>query len=180
MGTSTVPSLQLQLPKFESLTAGTNLPQVAPEDIEDPPPAPPPPASSTPAADKQQCEDPISPPQSPGGRPTSMRHFLSRVSLNSSYTTNTANHNHGSNDATDKASIFSTPTISSPEAKKSRKSSWWKKASGSSKRHSMLPAAPSHQSQMKVQAIPPPPRLPDDMFGSSMSSMDGDMFKNFK
>lgn len=31
-----------------------------------------------------------------------------------------------------------------------------------------------------VQSIAPPPRLPDDLFGNGFSSLDSDMFKNFK
>jgi hypothetical protein len=187
----TIPSLQLELPKFESLTAGTDLPQVPPEEIESPPhtarltpifaepektKAPNlPPVSST-SRDEAST---VTPPQSPG-RPTSMRRFLSRVSLNSSY-----------NHQDDKASVFSAPTtsMSSPESngKKPKKSSWWKKSSSSSsKRHStafpLSSQGSSAQPKAKatVQSIPPPPRLPDDMFGNSLSSMDNDMFKHFK
>jgi hypothetical protein len=31
-----------------------------------------------------------------------------------------------------------------------------------------------------VHSIPPPPRLPEDIFESGFSSLDSDMFKNFK
>ncbi|KAI5778911.1 hypothetical protein EDC01DRAFT_622108 [Geopyxis carbonaria] len=121
----------------------------------------------------------MSPPASPG-RPTSVRRFLSRVSLNSSYNTN--------GNADDKSSIFSSPSISSPEGKKKSKSgktSWWKKVRRQS---AIIPSGSEniakngsiHKSEPSVQSIPPPPRLPDDMFGSNLSSLDGDMFKNLK
>jgi hypothetical protein len=39
---------------------------------------------------------------------------------------------------------------------------------------------PYHDNEKKYIAIPAPPRLPDDMFGKNLGSLDGDMFKNFK
>jgi hypothetical protein len=81
------------------------------------------------------------------------------------------------------------------EVRKPKKSSWWKKSSSSkhasSKRHSIMPGAfvpatreperkAHHDVEKKYIAIPPPPRLPDDMFGQNLGSLDGDMFKNFK
>lgn len=190
MGSTTVPSLQL--PTFtplEPLTNGTNLPTMPTSEL-----APPEPYHSERAIGSSGTEKPsipssshdhrdesaISPPASPG-RPTSVRRFLSRVSLNSSYNTN--------GNVDDQSSIFSSPTsLSSPEGKKKSKSgktSWWKKVRRQS---AIIPSSSEitakngsiYKSEPAVQPIPPPPRLPDDMFGSNLSSLDGDMFKNLK
>lgn len=200
----------LQLPTFtplEPLTSGTNLPHVPAEEF-----APtelfkeskPPPTPTT------TLDASTTPPQSPG-RPTSMRRFLSRVSLNSSYT------NNGDDD--DKASILSgplSPTVSvmSRDSKRKtsgsgKKTSWWKKSKDKKEDkiqdRSMPPplsppphviaapqTTPAHPDERSpetsphaparktVQSIAPPPRLPDDLFGSGFSSLDSDMFKNFK
>lgn len=142
-----------------------------------------------------------------------MRRFLSRVSLNSSYT------NNGDDD--DKASVLSgplSPTVSvmSRDSRRKtsgsgKKTSWWKKSKDKKEdkiqdRSMSMPPPPSppphvvaapqvapvhlderspstspHAATRKtVQSIAPPPRLPDDLFGSGFSSLDSDMFKNFK
>jgi len=133
------------------------------------------------SAPSDQKHEETSPPQSPE-RPTSMRRFFSRVSLNSSYATN------GAHD--DKASVFSTPlSLNSPpgpkKGSKKSPSSWWKRA----KRHStFIPPVQENfsgtstptQAKSPVQSLAPPPKLPDDMFGANLASMDSDIFKNFK
>lgn len=140
-----------------------------------------------------------------------MRRFLSRVSLNSSYT------NNGDDD--DKASILSgplSPTVSvmSRDSKRktsgsTKKTSWWKKSKDKKEdkiQDRSMPPPPPHvvaaaarpvsthlderspetsphappAARKTVQSIAPPPRLPDDLFGSGFSSLDSDMFKNFK
>ncbi|RPA97872.1 hypothetical protein L873DRAFT_1828877 [Choiromyces venosus 120613-1] len=123
-----------------------------------------------------------------------MRRFLSRVSLNSSY--------HGEDD--DKASVLSGPlsptgSVMSRDSKRKTsggsiksKTSWWKKSKTQSAPSPVQEVPPSlsningsssiHHPARKqtVQSIAPPPKLPDDLFGSGFSSLDSDMFKNFK
>ncbi|KAI5852944.1 hypothetical protein DFP73DRAFT_469547 [Morchella snyderi] len=124
-----------------------------------------------------------------------MRRFLSRVSLNSSYT----------HEDDDKSSILSGPlsptaSVMSRDSKRKvsggKKGSWWKKSKKEDKTQNLprLPpvAAPAHTESSPsssptnltrtktVQSIAPPPRLPDDLFDSGFSSLDSDMFKNFK
>ncbi|CAZ80119.1 unnamed protein product [Tuber melanosporum] len=122
-----------------------------------------------------------------------MRRFLSRVSLNSPY--------HGEDD--DKASVLSGPmsptgSVMSRDSKRKTssgsiksKTSWWKKPKTQPAPSPVQEVPPPnninassslHQPARKqtVQSIAPPPKLPDDLFGSGFSSLDSDMFKNFK
>lgn len=205
MAPNGIPHLQLPtLAPLEPLTSGTNLPHVPAGELTPteniakdsrPPPTPTSLDAST-----------TTPPQSPG-RPTSMRRFLSRVSLNSSYT----------HEDDDKSSILSGPlsptaSVMSRDSKRKvsggKKGSWWKKSKKEDKTQNLprLPpvaaaaatmiaaqvAAPAHTESSPgssptnltrtrtVQSIAPPPRLPDDLFDSGFSSLDSDMFKNFK
>ena len=61
------------------------------------------------------------------------------------------------------------------------------------KRHSMMPAVggskvtipgleetDTNGKMQNVQSTPPPPRLPDDMFGKDLAAMDGDMFTSLQ
>ena len=192
MGSSTIPSLQLPtLTPLEPLTKGTDLPQVELESLPSPPASPPlkkgansaesypKPVTPPPHPTATISKSATSPPNSP--TPASMRRFLSRVSLNSSY----ANNSDDIVGPDDKVSIFSAP--SSENKQKQKKTSWWKKA----KRHStILTSSTVIQENIEnsnpvvakgktVQAIPPPPRLPEDIFSKNLSSLDDDMFKNF-
>ncbi|PWW75519.1 hypothetical protein C7212DRAFT_364191 [Tuber magnatum] len=149
---TSIPHLQLPtLTPLEPLTSGTNLPHVPAEELtptsssssqEEKPPASPSNLEASPAAAASSSST-TTPPQSPG-RPTSMRRFLSRVSLNSSY--------HGEDD--DKSSVLSGPlsptgSVMSRDSKRKTsggsiksKASWWKK--------SKIQPAPS-----PVQEVPP-------------------------
>lgn len=190
---NSIPHLQLPiLTPLEPLTTGTNLPHVPAEELTptstsssndgQKPPATPSNLEATTTAPSSTT----TPPQSPG-RPTSMRRFLSRVSLNSSY--------HGEDD--DKASVLSGPlsptgSVMSRDSKRKTtgsiksRTSWWKK----SKTQTVQEVSPSTrttasasslpQRKQTVQSIAPPPKLPDDLFGNGFSSLDSDMFKNFK
>lgn len=179
----------LQLPTFtplEPLTNGTNLPPVRASDL-DPieSPAPTKPsltlnngsskpslASTTPPSKTPTSGTFDQPPLSPGGngKAGSMRHFLSRKSMQSVHD--------------DKSSIFSSsPSTLAPDGKRAKKAAWWKR--GSSKRQSALlvpdeVAKGLAEQEPPVQSGPPPPRIPDDLFGKNLSSMDGDMFKDLK
>lgn len=139
-----------------------------------------------------------SPPQSPG-KSASMRRFLSRVSMNSEA--------DKASIASSTGVWTSLNTTTSPPEKKQKYGklggggSWWKK----NRRHSaaitfsspakenVKPSTPmtsehrlgtastrgEDEEERHDHLIPPPPRLPDDMFGKNLSSLDTDMFKNF-
>lgn len=196
---TSIPHLQLPaLTPLEPLTSGTNLPHVPAEELtptlsssshDEKPPATP----SNLEASSTAVPSTTTPPQSPG-HPTSMRRFLSRVSLNSN--------THAEDD--DRASVLSGPlsptgSVMSRDSKRKTpsgsiksKTSWWKKSKtqpAPSPVQEVPPPlsninAPSSLGQpvrkQAVQSIAPPPKLPDDLFGSGFSSLDGDMFKNFK
>ncbi|CUS11699.1 unnamed protein product [Tuber aestivum] len=192
-----IPQLQLPaLAPLEPLTSGTNLPHVPAEELtptssasshDERPPASP----SNLEASSADASSTTTPPQSPG-RPTSMRRFLSRVSMNSSY--------HAEDD--DKASVLSGPlsptgSVMSRDSKRKTsggsvksKTSWWKKSKiqpapfpvQEVRPPSNIDTLPLRHPAGKpiVRSIAPPPKLPDDLFGSGFSSLDSDMFKNFK
>lgn len=170
----------LQLPlldALEPLTKGTNLPSVPCE----PSPVP----SSNNSAKDQDIEtvtavttiDATTPPRSPTSpastRPGSMRRFLSRVSLNSTY---------------DKEKDSNPPPLSptgsmmSIPGRNPAKKSWWRWRDRS---HQVLPTsidAALEESPEKLEdparTLSPPPKLPD--LAAPPTTFDEDLFKDFK
>jgi len=183
-----------------NLTDGTNIPPPPDSPIEETAPPPPPkavPAQLPPtiattgqnqvsitangdyeARGRQNDKPPLSP--SSTTRPSSIRRFLSRKSLNANYTngtnTNTSNEDLTSVGRPDSPSSF----FARPEAKKSV--SWYKRL-GSSNRQSVIY---ENKPQEKKPMGPPPPKLPElnqlkaKVVDSEGSFAGDDLFKNIK
>ncbi|KAF8473142.1 hypothetical protein BDZ91DRAFT_759602 [Kalaharituber pfeilii] len=168
----------LQLPvldTFEPLTKGTNLPSVSYD-------ASPIPSSNNSVKDQDietattvTATDATTPPRSPTSpastRPGSMRRFLSRVSLNSTY----------DKDST-APPLSPTGSIMSVPGKNPTKKSWWRR-----KEKNPVPSidATIEQSEQTTEkAVPcrplsPPPKLPDVSVPETTFDEE-DLFKGFK
>ncbi|TVY54834.1 hypothetical protein LSUE1_G010247 [Lachnellula suecica] len=206
---------RFQLPKLTpvnfSLTDGTDIPPPLPESpIEEQHPAP----TATPAqqtntststnggggyaqgqaqAHRGQTASTDAPPLSPASttRPSSIRRFLSRKSLNANYTNGT-NHNDSQDDLTSMrpdspASFMTNGTGAGRPGLKGKKSGSWFRRLGNSggNRTSVVYEAPRAEENKKMG--PPPPKLPElNQLKAKVQDNDpgslgaDDMFKNIK
>ncbi|KAF8453619.1 hypothetical protein BGX38DRAFT_1176234 [Terfezia claveryi] len=173
----------LQLPlldAFEPLTKGTNLPSAPYE----PSPVP----SSNNSVKDQEADierattitapDATTPPRSPTSptstRPGSMRRFLSRVSLNSTY---------DKDKDPNPPPMSPTGSVMSIPGRNSVKRSWWrwkdKNPTPPTSIDAALEQAPAPPAQVvPTRAITPPPKLPD--LAPPPTAFDDDLFKSFK
>jgi len=195
------PSGRFELPALApinfNLTDGTNIP---PPDspIEEQPPLPPaskpvaPPITTPTTSNGQDAlfdargRQSDVPPQSPASttRPSSIRRFLSRKSLNANYTNGT-NHNESLEDLNARPDSPSSFIDGRPGLKKAKTGSWFKRL-GSKNRSSVI-----YENEKKPQTPqkrgPPPPKLPElNEFKAKVQDNDegslgaDDMFKDIK
>jgi hypothetical protein len=188
-----------------NLTEGTNIPPPPKSPVEDAPPAPSEsaPTQATPTiVTNGQIKEAAGtngdfesrgrtsaidrPPLSPASstRPSSIRRFLSRKSLNANYTTGT-NTNTSTEDLTGVGRPDSPSSFIDGKPKPKRNGSWFRRL-GSSNRQSVIYENNSIE-EKKVAKGPPPPTLPElNQLKSKVSENDkgsfggDDMFKNIK
>jgi hypothetical protein len=203
------PNGRFELPKLTpvnfSLTDGTNIPPPPISPIEEKPPPPAKTAATTPPQQTQtqnsanggydghgRTDGTDIPPVSPAStkRPSSIRKFLSRKSLNANYTNGT-NHNISSEDLTSMGrpdSPASFMTDGRPGLKSRKSGSWFKRlaSAGAANRNSVVLDAPVRVEQKKPMG-PPPPKLPElNQLKAKIPEDDegslgaDDMFKNIK
>lgn len=165
----------LELPVLETLsplTEGTNLPPVTLEPEEEVIASKPKPKA---VVDTQTASPPDTPtsltsPTSPS-RPGSVRRFLSKVSLNSSYASGDKEHDADSISVTSKAPMSPTLSVSGVQrspSTMSKKGSWWRRRKSSSNQsinEVVTPARP----------VTPPPMLPEVKHAETV--FGDDMFK---
>lgn len=185
-----------------SLTDGTDIPPPPDSPIEEAPPAaaPKPEATETsaPATNGQstngngvydgrgRTNGHDQPPMSPASskRPSSIRRFLSRKSLNSNYTNGT-NHNRSREDVTmmDRPESSLSFVDGRPGLRTKKSGSWFRRlaSGGSTNRTSVV------YEEKKIQMGPPPPKLPElNQLKAKIPEDDEgslgaeDMFKNIK
>ncbi|KAH8590758.1 hypothetical protein B0O99DRAFT_300662 [Bisporella sp. PMI_857] len=187
-----------------SLTDGTNIPPPPASPIEEKPPptteqSKPSDLSlttSAPPADENAQERGRTsyttndhPPLSPAstGRPSSIRRFLSRKSLNANYTNGT-NHNISSDDLTAGTKRPESPSsfFEKPGLKKSKSGSWFKRLGSSNRQSVIYENEKNSVTREEEKKGPPPPKLPElSQFNTKVANNAGgfgdeDMFKNIK
>jgi hypothetical protein len=181
-----------------SLTDGTSIPPPPDSPIEETPPAPQPePALPVPAKENVELKasnangaadergrSNVQPPLSPASsrRPSSIRKFLSRRSLNANYTNGAGAHSNedltGSGRPESPASFMTGP----PGLKQKRSKSWFKRLGSSTRQSTVFEDEPVEKAK---PAGPPPPKLPElnqlkaKVTEDDQGSLGGeDLFKN--
>ena len=181
-----------------NLTDGTNIPPPPASPVEEKPPPPPasqpsaPPLTTPTTSNGQDApfdsrgRQTDAPPQSPASttRPSSIRRFLSRKSLNANYTNGT-NHNESMEDLNARPDSPSSFMDGRQGLKKARSGSWFRRL-GSKNRSSVIYEA-EKKPQIPVKMGPPPPKLPElNQLKAKVQDNDegslgaGDMFKDIK